>query len=121
MVGVRHNYHGGPGRGLLPCLREGDVLLVSREPPMRSLALPAAILAIVLWGLPAVPPFGGPPPQRQIEERPFGGPPPRGRSIQPDGVVCRTATSVCKLDKARPLGAACSCPPGPNGVPGKVE
>jgi hypothetical protein len=97
---------------------------------MRSLVPPAAIFAIVLWGLPAAAqaaerngeqPFGGPPPQRQIEERPFGGPPPRNRSVQPDGFACRTATSVCKLDKARPVGAACSCPAGANSVPGKVE
>jgi hypothetical protein len=70
---------------------------------MRSLLPPAAIIAIVLWGLSAPgqaadrsgeQPFGGPPPQRQIEERPFGGPPPRNRSIQGDGFSCRTATSV---------------------------
>jgi len=97
---------------------------------MRSLVPPAAIFAIALWGLPAMAgaadrsgeqPFGGPPPQRQIEERPFGGPPPRSRSIQPDGFVCRTATSVCKLDKGRPVGAPCSCPAGATSVPGKVE
>jgi len=97
---------------------------------MRSLLPPVAIVAIVLWGLAAMAqaadrsgeqPFGGPPPQRQIEERPFGGPPPRSRSIQGDGFACRTATSVCRLEKAKPVGAACSCPGGTNGVPGKVE
>jgi hypothetical protein len=97
---------------------------------MRSLLPPAAIFAIVLWGLPAPgqaadrsgeQPFGGPPPQRQIEERPFGGPPPRSRSIQADGFSCRTATSVCRLHKAKPVGTACTCPGGTGGVPGKVE
>jgi hypothetical protein len=98
---------------------------------MRSFVPPAAIFAIALWGLPAVgqaadrsseQPFGGPPPQRQIEERPFGGPPPRGRSIQTDGLTCRTATNVCRLDKARPVGATCACPAGgKDSIPGKVE
>ena len=97
---------------------------------MTSLVSPAALFAVVLLGLPVAhaadrsgeQPFGGPPPQRQIEERPFGGPPPRGRSIQTDGQTCRTATSVCRLDKAKPVGAACSCPAGgKETIPGKVE
>jgi|SRR5689334_23137940 hypothetical protein len=98
---------------------------------MRSLVAPAAIFGSLLCSLVSLahaadrsgePPFGGPPPQRQIEERPFGGPPPRSRSIQPDGVICRTATGLCRLEKGRPVGAACSCPAGgKETVPGKVE
>jgi hypothetical protein len=97
---------------------------------MRWLVLPAVTFAIVLCGLPALAqaadrggeqPFGGPTPQRQIEERPFGGPPPRSRSMQGQGLACRTASSVCRLEKAKPVGAACSCPGGTSSVPGKVE
>ena len=97
---------------------------------MTSFVSAAALFAVVLWALPAAhaadrsgeQPFGGPPPQRQIEERPFGGPPPRGRSIKTEGQTCRTATGVCRLDKAKPMGAACSCPTGgKDTVPGKVE
>ncbi|HJZ33854.1 MAG TPA: hypothetical protein VKF35_22250 [Hyphomicrobiaceae bacterium] len=99
---------------------------------MRSLMPAAALVAILLGALPSVSraadrdqeqPFGGPPPQRQIEERPFGGPPPRGRSIKREGVVCRTAKRVCRLEQPMPLGAACSCPAGSGGeaAAGKVE
>src|SRR5262245_45742551 len=99
---------------------------------MRTLVVPAALAVIVLHSLLPVmaqaadrtgeQPFGGPPPQRQIEERPFGGPPPRGRSLQPDGSTCRTASNLCRLDRPKPVGADCSCPGG-NGrpIPGKVE
>jgi len=98
---------------------------------MRSLVPAAAMVAIVLCGPWAAgraadrsgeQPFGGPPPQRQIEERPFGGPPPRGRSIQREGVACRTAKSLCRLEKPMPVGADCSCPgSGGEALAGKVE
>ena len=68
-------------------------------------------------------PFGGPPPQRNTEERPFGGPPPDRRlKPQKTGKTCRTSAGTCELDKARPVGAACSCADGRGaGADGKVE
>jgi hypothetical protein len=68
-------------------------------------------------------PFGGPPPQRSVEERPFGGPPPQRRGIQPKtGTSCKTPAVTCKLQSAQPVGGACSCPGG-DGKPvsGMVE
>ena len=47
------------------------------------------------------------------QERPFGGPmPPKKRSLEPprSAGTCKTPTTVCKLQKAQPIGATCSCP-----------
>jgi hypothetical protein len=58
-------------------------------------------------------------------ERPFGGPPPpktRKMESAPKGTTCKTPASTCELPKARPVGAACTCP-GSGGKPlsGKVQ
>ena len=57
-------------------------------------------------------------------ERPFGGPfPPKKRGMDrtPKATNCKTPTITCKLQKAQPVGADCSCP-GSDGKPiaGKV-
>jgi hypothetical protein len=87
--------------------------------PMRALhVLPAAVV-LVLCGFSIA---------RSAEttmERPFGGPPPpksRKMGPAPKGTACKTPTITCKLDKARPVGATCTCP-GSDGKPvsGKVE
>jgi hypothetical protein len=97
-------------------------------------SLRTVLAALALCGIAAVAghaadtgerPFGGPPPPpSRVDERPFGGPPPLKRSIKPDvsGTICKTATETCKLEKAQPAGAACSCPAsGGQAVPGQVQ
>jgi hypothetical protein len=94
---------------------------------MRSTSSIAALAALPVLGLLALAalaaddrdrPFGGPPPARSTEERPFGGPPPSQRSLG-GGTKCRTTAGVCTLDKARQLGAPCTCPGAT--AKGKVE
>jgi hypothetical protein len=89
----------------------------------------AAVAAIAILNFSAAAadrdrPFGEPPPQRNTEERPFGGPPPNSRAIKSpkSGLKCKTATGVCALDKALPVGTVCTCPEGSTkGAQGKVE
>jgi hypothetical protein len=67
-------------------------------------------------------PFGGPNPERNVEERPFGGPPPSNRAIKFRGTKCKTDTITCTLEKAKGLGAPCTCAgTGDETLPGKVE
>jgi hypothetical protein len=92
----------------------------------RPLAAVAALalcsVSTAAYGADGSGPFGGPPPQRSVEERPFGGPPPMRRSMdrKPWGTNCKTPAARCKLSKAQEVGSACACP-GDDGKPGIVE
>jgi hypothetical protein len=82
-------------------------------PPMNARCLSAAVAAVALCGLSLPAPAADPGlPRRTIDERPFGGPPPQRRSM--DGKAwstsCKTPSLTCKLEKARQVGSACSCP-----------
>lgn len=88
------------------------------------MALAAVVLVPALSDAPRAAEGDGRPstPQRSTEERPFGGPPPnmRGLVLKKAGTKCKTAAATCQLEKARPVGAACTCP-GDGTAQGKVE
>jgi hypothetical protein len=97
---------------------------------MSSLRLVAAVGGLALCGISFIAAHaaegtgGDPSLLRLVQERPFGGPPPpKSRKMDrvPKGTSCKTPSVTCKLQKAQPVGAACSCS-GSDGEPiaGKV-